>query len=101
MSIQRTKEIGIRKVLGGSIADILWIFGREFSVLIAASFLVAAPAGWWLMSNWLEDYEYHVDLGAWIFIAAIAMTGVIGLVTVGYRSMRAAMANPVNSLRSE
>jgi predicted permease len=101
MSIQRTKEIGIRKVLGGSIAHILWLFGKEFSMLIVISFLFAAPAGWWLMNTWLEDYEYRVPLSSWIFISAIALTAIIALVTVGYRSMKAATANPVNSLRSE
>lgn len=101
MSIQRTKEIGIRKVLGGSISNILWIFGKEFSVLIVASFVIAGPIGWWLMKTWLEDYEYAVPLSSWIFIAAVATTFVIAILTVGYRSMKAATANPVNSLRAD
>lgn len=101
MSIQRTKEIGIRKVLGGSIAHILWIFGREFSLLIVVSFALAGPAGYWLASTWLQDYEYHIDLNVWIFAAAVGSTFVIALATVGYRSLKAATANPVNSLRTE
>lgn len=101
MSIQRTKEIGIRKVLGGSISHILWIFGKEFVLLIIVSFAMAGPAGWFLMDKWLQDYQYHIDLGAWIFVSAIGFTALIALLTVGYRSMRAATANPVNSLRSE
>jgi putative ABC transport system permease protein len=101
MSIQRTKEIGIRKVLGGSIAQILWIFGKEFSILIVVSFLLAVPLGWWLMSRWLQEYRYHIDLEAWIFVAAIVFTAVVALLTVGYRSLRAATANPVDSLRAE
>lgn len=101
MSIQRTKEIGIRKVLGGSISHILWLFGKEFSLLIVLSFAFAAPLGWWAMSTWLEDYEYAVKLSAWIFVAAVATTFVIAILTVGYRSLRAASANPVKSLRAE
>jgi ABC-type antimicrobial peptide transport system permease subunit len=101
MAIQRTKEIGIRKVLGGSVGHILWLFGKEFSLLIIVSFAVAGPAGWWLMNTWLEDYEYAVKLDAWIFMAAAGVTALIAFATVGYRSMRAATANPVNSLRSE
>ncbi len=101
MSIQRTKEIGIRKVLGSSVPQILWIFGKEFTLLIALAFLVAAPAGWLAMSRWLEGYQYHIDLGLWIFVAAIASTFVIAIVTVGYRSLQAATANPVDSLRTE
>jgi len=101
MAIQRTKEIGIRKVLGGSVGHILWLFGKEFSLLMVISFAVAGPAGWWLMNTWLEDYEYAIDLEAWIFIAAAGVTALIAFTTVGYRSMKAATANPVNSLRSE
>lgn len=101
IAIQRTKEIGIRKVLGGSIAHILWLFGKEFAVLIVVSFAVAGPVGWWLMTTWLADYEYKVDLEMWIFVSAIAFTAFIALLTVGYRSLKAATANPVNSLRSE
>jgi predicted permease len=101
MALQRTKEIGIRKVLGGSIAHILWIFGKEFSLLIVIAFAIAAPAGWWLMSTWLQDYEYHIPLSSWIFLSALAFTFVVAVITVGYRALLAALANPVRSLRSE
>jgi putative ABC transport system permease protein len=101
MAVQKTKEIGIRKVLGGNVSQILWIFGKEFSRLVAIAFLMAAPIGWMLMSLWLENYAYHVDLTVWIFAFEISIILVIVLVTVGYTSLRAALANPVNSLRTE
>lgn len=101
MSLQRTKEIGIRKVLGSSVAQILWIFGKEFSLLIVVAFAIAAPAGWWLMRTWLMDYQYHVPLSSWIFLSSLGVTALIAIVTVGYRSMKAAVANPVSSLRTE
>lgn len=101
ISIQKTKEIGIRKVLGSSIAQILWIFGREFSLLIGVAFLLAAPIGWWSMNQWLQKYQYHVQLNWWIFMSAIGFTFLVAILTVGYRSLKAATANPVDSLRTE
>jgi ABC-type antimicrobial peptide transport system permease subunit len=101
MSLQKTKEIGIRKVLGGSVSDILWIFGKEFSRLIVIAFLLAAPAGWFLMTRWLENYAYHIDMNAWIFISEVAIIASIVLFTVGYKALRSAVMNPVNALRAE
>jgi putative ABC transport system permease protein len=101
MAIQKTKEIGIRKVLGSSLSQILWIFGKEFSRLILIAFLLAAPLGWWLMSEWLEQYKFHVPMSAWIFILEMAVIAFVVLLTVGYQSARSALANPVKSLRSE
>lgn len=101
MAVQKTKEIGIRKVLGSNVSQILWIFGKEFSRLVMIAFLIAAPASWMLMSNWLSTYAYRVNLGIWIFsLELIIILGVVVL-TVGYRSVKAAVANPVDSLRSE
>jgi ABC-type antimicrobial peptide transport system permease subunit len=101
MSVQKTKEIGIRKVLGGSLQHILWIFGREFTQLIFVAFVVAAPVAWMLMSTWLSNFEYKIPLSPWIFAADLAVIGFVALVTVGFRSARAALMNPVNALRSE
>ncbi|HTE30876.1 MAG TPA: ABC transporter permease [Chryseolinea sp.] len=101
MAVQKTKEIGIRKVLGGSITHILWIFGKEFSVLIIVAFLLAAPMGWFLMSGWLENYAYHIDMNAWIFVAEIAVIAAVVLLTVGYKALRSAFMNPVKALRTE
>lgn len=101
MSLQKTKEIGIRKVLGGSVAQILWIFGKEFSRLILIAFLLAAPVGWMLMSRWLENYAYHIDLNGWILLGEIAIIATVVLLTVGYKAFRSAVMNPVKALRTE
>ncbi|RAJ83482.1 MacB-like protein [Chitinophaga dinghuensis] len=101
MVVQKRKEIGIRKLLGGTIPGILWLFGKEFGRLILISFLFAAPLGWWLMSNWLNDFRYHVELGPGVFGVAIIVTIIIAALTVGMQSIRAAMVNPAKSLKSE
>ena len=101
MAVQKTKEIGIRKVLGGSISQMLWIFGKEFSTLVIIAFFVAAPVGWLLMSKWLSNYPYRVNIEFWIFILELVIIFGVVLITAGYRSLRAAKANPVKSLRSE
>ena len=101
MAAQKTKEIGIRKVLGGSFSNILWIFGREFSKLIVLAFCVAAPVGYWLMNNWLQDFQFRIPISIWMFVAVIASTFFICILTVGFQSIKAAIANPVKSLRTE
>lgn len=101
MSLQKTKEIGIRKVLGSSVSQILWIFGKEFSRLIVIAFLIAAPLGWVLMSKWLENYAYHINMSFWILLAEVVLIATIVLLTVGYKAMRSAVMNPVKALRTE
>lgn len=101
MVARKTKEIGIRKTLGASVSGILWLFGREYARLILAAFLVAAPLAWWAMNNWLNDYAYRISLGVGIFLLSLAATLAVAILTVGVQSIRAALANPVWSLRSE
>ncbi len=98
---QRVKEIGVRKVLGASMAEIIMIFSRETVVLLGVAFVIAAPLTYWVMDNWLQDFEYHIPFSALIFVVAIMVSLVIALASTGYRSVLAARVNPVESLRSE
>jgi len=101
MAVQRTKEVGIRKVLGASISSIVLLFSKEFMALIIISFIIAVPAGWYIMNSWLQSFAYRINITAWIFVTAIAVSVIIAWLTVGYKAIRAALVNPVKSLRSE
>jgi len=98
---QRTKEIGIRKVLGASVINLWQLLSREFVVLVAISLLIAIPVAAWFMHGWLQNYAYHASLAAWIFVATALGALLITLLTVSYQAIRSALANPVKSLRSE
>ena len=101
MANQKTKEIGIRKVLGASVGQILNMFSKEMLILIGIAFILAAPIGFYLMNDWLSGFEYRIELSLWVFAAAIGFTLLIGAVTTALRSFKAATSNPVDSLRSE
>jgi ABC-type lipoprotein release transport system permease subunit len=101
MVTRKRKEVGIRKTLGASIPGILWLFGKEYTRLILIAFALAAPIGWWAMNAWLEDYAYRISIGTGIFLISLLATFIIAVMTVGVQSVRAALANPVSSLRSE
>jgi putative ABC transport system permease protein len=101
MANQKTKEIGIRKVLGASVQSIFFIFTKEFALLILGGFVLAVPFAWYLTTEFLQQFEYKIELGPLVFLAGIAVTVVIALVTVGYRSLKAATVNPVESLKCE
>lgn len=101
LSNQKTKEIGVRKVMGASVESIVLLFSREYIKLIVLGFLIAALVAWFAMTRFLENFEYRIQVGPWIFGAGFVVTLVIALLTVGYRSVRSAVANPANALRSE
>lgn len=101
MASQKTKEIGIRKILGASVESIILRFSREFAILIGLGFLLAAPVAWFLMREYLNQFAYRIELGPIIFLTGIGVTVLIAMLTVGYKSFRAATVNPVDSLRYE
>jgi putative ABC transport system permease protein len=98
---QRTKEIGIRKVLGASVSGIVFLLSREFGKLILIAFLFALPVAWFAVEWWLKNYTYKVDLGITVYLLAGIGAFVVAWLTIGYQSIKAATANPVESLRSE
>lgn len=98
---QRTKEIGIRKVLGAGMGSIIGLLSRDFLKLVLLAILLATPCAWYFMHNWLQNFAYHVGLNGWIFLLAGAAAIGIAVLTVSYQSIKAAMANPIKSLRNE
>jgi putative ABC transport system permease protein len=100
-TLQRTREVGIRKVLGATVPDILFLFGREFIGLIALAFVIAAPLAWLAMHSWLESFAYRIGIGWGIFALSIGASFLIAAFTISYKSIAAALTNPVKSLRSE
>lgn len=101
MALQRRKEIGIRKVLGAPVWNIVIMLSKEFTILIAIAFLIASPIAWYYMHQWLQQYTYRIAVGIWFFLATVISALLIAWLTVGYTAIKAATANPVNSLRTE
>jgi putative ABC transport system permease protein len=101
ISESKNKEIGVRKVLGANLQQLLWIFGREFGLLMLLGFLAAAPLGWFLMNAWLHGYAHRIVLGLPIFALSAALVAVITLLTISFQALKAVRVNPVKSLKSE
>ena len=100
-TVQRTKEIGIRRVLGANITNITMLVARNFLMMIGIAILIAIPLAWYAGTQWLQDFAFRIPVQGWVFIAASAATVLIALVTVGFHSVRSALMNPVKSLRTE
>ena len=101
MAAQRIKEVGIRKVLGATVYNIVYLFSKEFVTLIGIAFLIASPVAWYFMHKWLQDYVYRINISWWIFLIGGLASVVIALFTVSLKAIKAAMVNPVKSLRTE
>ena len=100
-TIQRTKEIGVRKVLGASVSNIVVLLSKDFIRLVIIAFIIASPVAWFIMHNWLQDFAYRINISWWIFLLAGLLAVFIALATISFQAIKAAMANPVKSLRTE
>jgi putative ABC transport system permease protein len=101
MAENRIKEIGVRKVLGASVTSITTLLSIDFLKLVIISFIIAAPIAWWAMNAWLQSYTYRISIQWWVFALAGMLSVLIAILTVSYQAIKAAIANPVKSLRSE
>jgi putative ABC transport system permease protein len=98
---QRRKEIGIRKVLGASVTQVTSMLSKEFLKFVLIASLIAFPIAWWAMNKWLQSFAYRINISWWVFLAATFIAILIALITVSFQAIKAAIANPVESLRSE
>jgi putative ABC transport system permease protein len=99
--VKRTKEIGIRKVLGATVTDLVQLLTKDFLKLVVVAFFIAAPLAWYLSNKWLEDFTYRINLEWWMFIAAGICAALITLITISYQAIKSSFTNPVKSLRTE
>jgi putative ABC transport system permease protein len=98
---QRTREIGIRKVLGASVQQVLLLVSKEFLLLVGIAFIISVPVTWWAMNEWLKDFAYRINIGTGAFIAGGLSAILIAFFTISFQAIKAAVANPVKSLRTE
>jgi putative ABC transport system permease protein len=99
--VQRTKEIGIRKILGASIPSIISLLAKDFLLLVIIAIVVASPLAWYAANQWLQDFTYRINIEWWMFAAAGIIALVIAFTTISFQAVKAALANPVKSLRTE
>ena len=98
---RRTREIGIRKVLGASMPGIAALLSKDFLQLVCVACIIAFPIAWWMMHGWLQDYKYRIEISWWIFLIAGLTAILIAFLTISFQAIKAAVANPVKSLRTE
>ena len=98
---QRIKEIGVRKVLGASVPNIVSLLSKDFLKLVAISIVIASPVAWWVMNKWLRDFAYRTNISWTVFVITTAVALLIALITISFQAIKAAIANPVTSLRTE
>jgi len=101
MAETRRKEIGIRKVLGASVTNVVFLLSKEFLTLVLISIIIASPVAWWIMNRWLSGYAYHTNIPGWLFVVVATLTISIALITVSFQAIKAATANPVKAIKSE
>ncbi len=101
MAVQRVKEVGIRKVLGATASNIVYLFSKEFIILISIAFVIASPIAWYFMHQWLQNYAYRIDMSWLIFFVGGLVAIIVALATISFQAIKAAIANPVKSLRTE
>ena len=101
ITAQRRKEIGVRKVLGATVMSITLLVSKDFGKLVVISTIIAIPVAWFLMNKWLQNFAYRIELKWWMFLLSGCITILIALITVSFQAIKAAAANPVESLRSE
>jgi putative ABC transport system permease protein len=96
---QRTREIGIRKVFGASVPKIVKLLAYNFILLIGVSFIIAIPLAWWIIHQWLKNYEYHITISWWLFAACGVLVILIAMLTISFQAIKAAMTNPIKTVR--
>jgi putative ABC transport system permease protein len=100
-TVQKTKEIGIRRVLGANVTSITMLIAKNFLIMVGMAILIAIPLAWYAGNQWLQDFAFRITVQGWVFIASAVATILIALATVGFHSVRSALMNPVKSLRTE
>ena len=98
---RKVKEIGVRKVLGASVSGIVSLLSKDFISLVFIAFIIATPLSWYFMNEWLENFAYRINISGWVFVLAGLSAILIALITVSFQAIKAAIANPVKSLRTE